>query len=181
MSTSLEDEILRSLRRITRAIDLYSRKLAASFGLTGPQLVCLRALESNGPSTPSELSRFVDLSQATMTGILDRLESSGLVVRERNQKDRRRVSVSLTPAGEGLLQRAPSALQESLRARLSALPQADQIQISDTLRKVVEMMDAEALDAAALLTTGPADARPAELTTLLGDHPAQSRESAKED
>lgn len=181
MSTRLEDDILRSLRRITRAIDLYSRQLAAKFGLTGPQLVCLRALQAHGTSTPSELARQVDLSQATMTGILDRLETSGLVIRQRNQKDRRRVSVTLTASGEALLERAPSALQEGLRARLSSLPSEEQEQISATLQKVVEMMGAEALDAAALLTTGPADARPAEVTTLLGDQTPTPQASAEED
>ena len=110
MSSPFEDQILGSLRRITRAIDLYSRQLAARYGLTGPQLVCMRALEALGPSTPSTLARHVDLSQATMTGILDRLEQNGLVRRERNQDDRRRVTVSLTESGAGLLGRAPSAL-----------------------------------------------------------------------
>lgn len=171
MSQSLEDEILRSLRRITRAIDLYSRKLAARFGLTGPQLVCLRALEANGPSTPSELSRQVELSQATMTGILDRLEAAGLVLRARNQADRRRVSVTLTPAGQNLLENAPSALQESLRGQLSALPLEEQRQISVTLQRVVEMMGAEEIPASPVLTSGPMDAGPREVASLLGGAP----------
>lgn len=155
--TNYEEDILRSLRRITRAIDLYSRQLAARYGLTGPQLVCMRALEALGPSTPSTLARHVDLSQATMTGILDRLEQNGLVRRERNQDDRRRVTVSLTESGAGLLGRAPSALQETFVKRLAELPDYEQQLMKATLEKVVVMMGAEGLDAAPILVHGPMD------------------------
>ena len=44
MTRAYEEEILRALRRITRAIDLHGRSLVAPFGLTVPQLVCLRAI-----------------------------------------------------------------------------------------------------------------------------------------
>lgn len=145
MST-FEQQILRSLRRITRASDLYSRQLAARFGLTGPQLVSLRALEKGGPCTPSALAKAVDLSQATMTGIVDRLEAAGLLRRTRDHVDRRRITLSLTPAGQSLLLRAPSALQDNLLDKLGRLSVDEQEVISNTLETVVSMMGAEALE-----------------------------------
>lgn len=156
--SNYEEGILRSLRRITRAIDLYSRQLVGHFGLTGPQLVCLRVIEQAGALTPSQLAKLVDLSQATVTGIVDRLEAHKLVTRERNADDRRRVTVSLTEEGRNLVKKAPSPLHDRFLGRLKQLPDAQQDQISAILEQVVEMMGAEKLDAAPLLTTGPVTA-----------------------
>jgi DNA-binding MarR family transcriptional regulator len=144
---SLEDQILRSLRRITRSIDLHSRKLSNTFGLTGPQLVCLRVIEQHGAITPSEIARDVSLSFGTITGIIDRLLARQLVRRERTSRDRRVVTVSLTEAGQALVSEAPSPLQERFLERLTALPEEDQTRIRDTLSQVVQMMDGENLEA----------------------------------
>lgn len=162
-----DEQILRSLRKITRAIDIYSRQLASRHGLTGPQLVCLRAMQRRGPITLGELAREVELSQATVTGIIDRLSGQELVVRERNTDDRRRVTVRLTPGGESLVQKAPSPLQERFREELELLPESEQAQIETVLLKVVKMMDAEHIDAAPLLTTGPSTADAETVRTLL--------------
>jgi DNA-binding MarR family transcriptional regulator len=121
MDATYDDSILNSLRRITRAIAVYSRKLAATYKITAPQLVCLRYPDQNGPHTPSELAREVSLSQATVTGILDRLEIRGLLERRRDHKDRRRVSVHLTPEGMESSQTAPKPSQELFAGRLAEL------------------------------------------------------------
>lgn len=163
-----EDGILRSLRRITRAIDLYSRQLAASCGLTGPQLVCLRHIERVGPLTPSRLAREVALSQATVTGIVDRLEAQGLVTRERSRDDRRRVTVGVTAKGRELLGRAPSALHDRFLEELKTLPEERQHAIHATLELVVSMMGAQDIDAAPILTTGPMDVTAEKLEEFLG-------------
>jgi DNA-binding MarR family transcriptional regulator len=162
-----DENILRSLRKITRAIDIYSRQLASKHGLTGPQLVCLRAMKRRGPITLGELAREVELSQATVTGIIDRLSSQELVQRERNTDDRRRVTVHLTPAGETIIAKAPSPLQERFREELSLLPDTEQAQIEAVLVRVVKMMDAEHIDAAPLLTTGPSTADADTVRSLL--------------
>ncbi|KMY68901.1 hypothetical protein AAU61_04835 [Desulfocarbo indianensis] len=143
MSLDHEDSILKSLRRITRAIDIYSRKLAAHYQLTMPQLVCLRFLDRNGPQAPSELAREAALSQATVTGIVDRLEARGLLERRRDHKDRRRVSIYLTPEGKRLSLAAPTPLQELFAARLAGLPAPEQANIDEVLRSVAEMMGAD--------------------------------------
>jgi len=140
-----EDGILRSLRRLQRANDLYSRRLATRVGLTGPQLVCMRHVHQHGPMTPSRLAREIHLSQATVTGILDRLVTGGWVVRSRSDADRRRVWVDLTETGSALLSRAPSPLHDRFLQRLGRLPDAEQAEIHRSLERVVAMMDAEHL------------------------------------
>ncbi len=151
MSESLEEDVLISLRRISRAIDLHSRYLANTFGLTGPQLVCLRALRTHDSFTSSQLARQVSLSQATVTGIVDRLLTRQLVNRVRSETDRRQVTVSITDAGRALLKDAPSPLQEKFAVRLAALDEPAKVNIRDTLRQIVAMMGGDDLQALPVL------------------------------
>lgn len=154
MTGDHEESILTSLRKITRAIDLYSHRIARQYKLTGPQVVCLRQLERDGTSSPGELARAVSLSQATITGILDRLEARGLVRRERSTADRRRVILELTDKGVELAANAPSPLQERFARNLAALPEENQAVIATVLGQVVSMMEAQELEAAPVLQAG---------------------------
>lgn len=154
MSNRYAESILRSLRRIIRAIDLHSRELSSRFKLTVPQLVCLRQLYLNGPCTPSELADRVYLSQATVTGILDRLEARRLVSRTREQADRRKVTLSLSAEGSRLAETMPWPLQERFAERLFALPEAEQANIERTLDKIVHMMAAQDIDAWPIVGAG---------------------------
>lgn len=167
MTTDYDESILLALRRITRAIDLHSRHLAKTYNLTGPQLVCLRELARDGTTSPGELAKKVSLSAATVTGILDRLETRRLVRRRRNPKDKRRVIVSLTEEGQQLAASAPPPLHHRLSQGLGALPETEQAAIDESLARVVAMMEAEDIDAAPLLTAGPATSSPGEVVDFL--------------
>jgi DNA-binding MarR family transcriptional regulator len=149
-----EDEVLRSLRRIIRAVDLYSRKLISEHGLSGPQLLCLRQLDAKGALPTGHLADAMSLSAATVCGILDRLEARGLLTRERQADDKRRVLVALTTAGHKLVGQAPPPLQDGFLFKLRALPLGQQAQINRTLKNLVSMMSAEGLDAAPMLLSG---------------------------
>ncbi len=70
---TLDDQIV-AARRIARAIALHPCDLLQQCGLTAPQLLTLRALVQLGPSGVGVLATAVSVSQATMSGILDRLE-----------------------------------------------------------------------------------------------------------
>jgi hypothetical protein len=102
--------------------------------------------------SPSQLAAEVSLSQATITGILDRLAARDLVTRERSSSDRRVVTVRISDAGRTLVESAPSPLQERFVARLGALSHEEREIIRLTLNKIVRMMDGESIDAAPLLT-----------------------------
>ncbi len=158
MTSRYEDSILRSLRRMTRAVDLHSKQLARHHSLTGPQLVCLRLIEKRGVITPSELAKGVSLSQGTVTGILERLAARDLIRRERSAEDKRKILVQLTSAGADLVKTAPSSLQEQFSKRLAALPEGEQAMIDWIMQRVVTLMEAEDVDAAPIMATGPMSA-----------------------
>jgi DNA-binding MarR family transcriptional regulator len=147
--------VLRSIRRIIRRVDMYSKQLEMQSHITAPQLVCLLAVVNNGAMTATSLAREIHLSPSTVVGILDRLEDKGLVVREREKTDRRIVRVSVTPAGIDLARTVPSPLHQTLTEGLDALPEPEQAAIALALEQVVELMEAEHLDSAPILETGP--------------------------
>jgi DNA-binding MarR family transcriptional regulator len=147
--------IFRSLRRIMRAVDLHSRRLAAEFMITGPQLLCLQTLHDDGPLTTSALAKLIHLSNSTTVGILDRLEQKGWVLRERSDRDRRIVLVHISASGEEFLASAPSLLQDRLAAGLQALPEQEQLVIAQSLERIVEMLEMSRQDVAPLLEAGP--------------------------
>jgi len=151
---ALEGEILSAIRRIVRAVELRSRALIRGHSVTGPQLVTLREVARTGPVPVSTLARMVNLSQPTVTGILNRLERAGLVRRERSDRDRRNVLCTVTPQGASVLRDAPSLLQDHFRSELSRLHEWERSQMLATLQRIASLMDAEGLEAAPVLATG---------------------------
>jgi len=147
------DQVLIAIRRIIRAIDLYSRYLAQCSGLTGPQLLVMRTIAQSDQPTSGEVARGVSLSQATVTTILDRLERRGYVHRRKGDADKRKVLVSLTEAGHAALASAPTPIQESFIEQFNRLQAWEQHLIISSLERVAHMMSAQDLDAAPLLTT----------------------------
>ncbi|MBU2644584.1 MarR family transcriptional regulator, partial [bacterium] len=81
--------ILQDLRRIMRAVDLYSKQLSIKYAITAPQLVCLLTIVESKMITVAALAKKIHLSPSTVIGILDRLEDKKLIARKRDVKDRR--------------------------------------------------------------------------------------------
>ena len=146
-------DVLITLRRIIRAIDMRSRRLMQQAGFTGPQLLVLQALGQHGEMSAGELARKVNLSQGTVTSILDRLEKRVLIERIRSHTDRRKVFVKLTEEGTTQLASAPTLLQERFIERFVELKDWEQHQILASLQRLAEMMDAQDIDAAPVLDT----------------------------
>lgn len=138
-----EERILNSLRRITRAIDIYSRKLNLLYGLTTPQLLCLDVLVKDGSMILKDLAKKINLGESTVNGIIDRLEAKHYVIRRRSSNDRRKVFLEVTPAGRDIITKTPPLPQDKLSASLSALSAAEQASMTNTLARVADMMEAE--------------------------------------
>jgi DNA-binding MarR family transcriptional regulator len=135
------EQVQVAMRKIMRAIDLHSRYLSSAFGLTGPQLAALRVLVNVGELSTGELARQTHQSQATVTGILDRLARRGLVHRCRDDADRRRVMVRATPAGAELLAASPPPLQRTFLQRFEQLDAWEKTWMLSALQRLVAMME----------------------------------------
>ena len=150
----IQEDILIALRRITRAIDLHSRKVFKASGLTVPQLVILQALRKHGELSPSSIAKIASLSQATITNILNRLQQHGLIDRQRNEKDKRQFDVRLTKLGTERLAGAPELLQTGICREVDKLESWERLQLLASLQRTAELMDAEDIDAAPILEAG---------------------------
>lgn len=151
------DEVLVALRRIIRATDLHSKYLAKNTGLTAPQMLLLQTLRNKGEDTVGGLAKEMNLSQATVTTILDRLEKKSLVIRERSTTDRRKVQVYLSDNAIEILKDAPIPLQEQFTRQFNDLQDWEQLMIISSLGRIAQMMDAEHIDAAPVLDVGTLD------------------------
>lgn len=152
-SDDISDQVIIALRRVIRAVDLHSRTLVETYGLTGPQALILKALQ-RGSLSAGELANRISLSQGTVTDILNRLEQRDLISRVQDTKDRRRVLVQATATGLALLEQSPPLLQERFAQRFNNLQEWEQSQLLSSLQRIAAMMDAEDIDAAPVLSSG---------------------------
>ena len=173
-----EEEILLSVRKIMRAIDMHSSNLARNYGLTSPQLICLKKLASETTITPGELAKKVNLSHATVTGIINRLEKKGLVERNRSQEDGRSFLINITDEGLSMLESNPSMLQEQFMKGLLSLAEWEKTMILSSLQRITSILSVESIDVAPVLTTGPVEAPAESITEFLGHANKNAAEKA---
>jgi DNA-binding MarR family transcriptional regulator len=172
-----EEEILMQMRKIMRAIELHSAFLASRFKLTTPQLIILKVLAKKGAMKPGLLAREVNLSHATVTGIVKRLENKNLISRQKDAVDRRSYLLSITEGGKSMLDSMPPMLQESFINKLSALKDWEKTLILSSLQRVTCMMSAEEIEAAPVLATGPVEAT---VETITGMYETSDEDNDKE-
>ena len=134
---------MQSLRRIFKAIQDYSQEVSSSFGITGPQLWALKIVSQHPDLALGELSRKMYLHPSTVTGVIDRLESKGYVVRDRDLADRRVVKVKLTPAGQDLAAKAPNPIQGKMIYGLMKLSENELNVIYESVKRLAEIAEAE--------------------------------------
>lgn len=98
----LNEQLCFALYAATHAITRSYRGMLGQLGLTYPQYLVLLALMDQPKMTSGALARALKLDAGTLTPLLKRLASAGLVSRERRADDERVVEIQLTPAGQAL-------------------------------------------------------------------------------
>jgi len=114
-------EIVGLFRTLRRHVVRGSRAELARSGLTAAQVSVISLLGTNSEMTLGDLSRELELSHSTVSGIVDRLQAKGLVVRNPSADDRRYVQISLA---EHVASQAPTLGDEGPIGRLEAVLKA---------------------------------------------------------
>ena len=96
------------------------RQVREAGGLSVPETSALARLDRNGPATSSELARVEQISPQSMGATLSALEARGLVTRDPDARDGRRIVLSVTEAGRQLLRDKRDARTEHLARALAA-------------------------------------------------------------
>jgi len=127
-----------SLRDLRVQLSLLNHRVGANLDLKDVDLDCLDLIARHGPLSPSALARRAGLHPATMTGILDRLERGGWVVRERDQSDRRAVVVRARRDRNAELLRLYSGMNASMDRICAEYGDVELELLADFLRRTAD-------------------------------------------
>ncbi|WP_329057941.1 MarR family winged helix-turn-helix transcriptional regulator [Amycolatopsis sp. NBC_01480] len=122
-------------------------RVAEREGLAITHHAGLVALRDFGPLAQFELADRLDVDRSQVVAVVDRLEQKGLVIRSRDERDRRRVTVALTAEGRKVERRLTNAARRSQKQLLEALSPAEQEDLVRLLRRVLDNHDAARLAA----------------------------------
>ncbi|MEQ9847590.1 MarR family winged helix-turn-helix transcriptional regulator [Pectobacterium brasiliense] len=132
----LDGQLCFALYSANLAMNKLYRRLLSELNLTYPQYLVMLVLWERDGLTVSELGERLYLDSATLTPLLKRLQSAGLVVRNRGTEDERQVLVGLTEAGRALQQQAKAIPESVFCATECHLDQLQTIKKDlETLRK----------------------------------------------
>tara|TARA_R110002126_G_scaffold25224_3_gene86602 strand:+ start:2609 stop:3094 length:486 start_codon:yes stop_codon:yes gene_type:complete len=145
---------LTALRRILRATELHNREVATSVGLTAVQLRLLKFIQETKSTNAKTLASQVHVSQATITVLLDKLESKKMIERRVSSTDRRQKQIHTTDIGREALEAAPDPIQRAFVKRFEKLEQWEQAMLMAAAERIAHLMDADGIDAAPVLAAG---------------------------
>lgn len=128
-------EAKQSLRELRVELAILNHRVGSLSEVRDVDLDCLDVITRHGPVSPTTLARRIGVQPATMTGILDRLERGGWIVRTRDQRDRRAVMVRDAPDRQRDIFRLYEGMNNSLDEILESYSD-DQIDlVVDFLRR----------------------------------------------
>ncbi|MEU6970857.1 MarR family transcriptional regulator [Kitasatospora aureofaciens] len=135
----LDQQICFSLNAASRAFGSVYRVLLRELGLTYPQYLVMLVLWEDGELPVKRIGERLRLDSGTLSPLLKRLETAGLVRRERSQEDERSVTVTLTAEGSALRGRAGQVPRRLLTA--TGLPVEDLAALRGLLDRVTVALD----------------------------------------
>jgi len=132
---SLIEVVLQASRESSTLAVFFHASLAERVGLGATEEKTLALLSQLGPLTAGEIASHTGLTTPSVTGLLDRLESKGLVQRIRDPHDRRRVIVEPNQVRLAELDQMFHSLQEAFRALLEIYSDEQLATIADFLTR----------------------------------------------
>lgn len=129
-------EIMKGFAR-RQSNDVYKGKI------TLPQLLILERLNRQGASKMTDLAKFMKVTTAASTGIVQRLVLSGYVQREYDQSDRRIIRIRLSAKGIELLKKINQQRTESVTKIFSQISENDRGEYLRILTQVKDILDKE--------------------------------------
>jgi DNA-binding MarR family transcriptional regulator len=130
-SAVLEDQLCFALYAASRAMTARYRPLLDAIGLTYPQYLVMMLLWETDNQTVGQLGARLSLDSGTLSPLLKRLTSAGLVTRHRRVEDERSVSIALTDAGRALRDEA-----ESISGEINCALDLDREEFTDLKEKL---------------------------------------------
>jgi MarR family transcriptional regulator, organic hydroperoxide resistance regulator len=118
-------QFMRLLWAITHGLQTASKRMTRDLGVTGPQRLVLRVIGLFPGSSPGSLARVLHVHPSTLTGVLHRLTSQGLLERTADPDDRRRSILRLTARGTRVNAMGRGTVEAAVRRALQQVSDAD--------------------------------------------------------
>ena len=134
-------ETLQFMQRMwdfVHALDVRSKRMMTSIGVTGPQRLVIRLVGQKPGTTASDIASMLGKHPSTLTGVLARLEERKLITREVDPEDRRRALFTLTSAGKRIDRERRGTVEAATRRALGRVPDSD---IRTTLALVAKLVE----------------------------------------
>jgi len=132
-------------RRLSGRTLLFHQAVAAKLGLNPTDLKCLDLARSESEVTAGGLAELTGLSTAAMTSVIDRLEESGLVRRERAASDRRKIFVRPRPERAAEVRRLFEPLDQAMHSLFSEYSTDELALIKKFSVKLADVLEAETM------------------------------------
>jgi DNA-binding MarR family transcriptional regulator len=145
----LSAEVRAQLRDVTSQISLLNHHVGDQLEIRAVDFECLDLVGRHGPLSPSALARLAGLHPATMTGVLDRLERGGWIMRERDAADRRAVRIRVVAERGARILGLYAGMNGSMARILAGYDEAELEVLADFLRRTAEAGRAAADELAA--------------------------------
>jgi DNA-binding MarR family transcriptional regulator len=107
-------ELEEAVRRTSAQGVMFGQTVADVAGISGSDLDCMDVVNLEGRVTAGRLAEVTGLTTGAITGVIDRLEKAGLVRRERDATDRRKVFIEVVPENAARLGKLYTPLQEAM-------------------------------------------------------------------
>jgi DNA-binding MarR family transcriptional regulator len=117
-----------------------SKRMQSRLGLTVPQRMALLLIGGKRGILAGELAELLHLHPGTISGVVGRLESAGLIVREDDAQDARRIRLALTPAGHAANRRRAGTFEAAVRRVLAASSKSDLATAGRVLTRLAEAL-----------------------------------------
>src|SRR6478735_2143955 len=127
-----------SMRELSIQLDLLNHQVSQRLDMRDVDLDCLDLIGRHGPLGASALARLAGLHPATMTGVLDRLEKGGWIVRERSAEDRRAIVVRAAKERGAEIYQLYAGMNASMEDLLDGYSERDLTVIADFLTRARE-------------------------------------------
>jgi DNA-binding MarR family transcriptional regulator len=141
-------DVMRGLWRVNHELERLSARMARRLGITAQQRMILRVVGRFPGITSGRLSRVLCVDAATTSTALARLERRGLVTRDADPHDRRRVSVALTAKGRALDAPTSGTVESAVEAVLAQSPRKEIGALRRVLDELATSLRAQSSDSA---------------------------------
>lgn len=132
---------MQGLWALVHALEVRSKRMRRTMGVTGPQRLVLRVIGRQPDATAGEIARMLDLHASTLTGVLARLEERGMIARHVDPGDRRRARFTLTATGRRADREQKGTVEAAVRRTLARVPPRTAAQVRGLLATLVTELE----------------------------------------